>query len=60
MGGFWVFFLGPTAPEFQLFYFHLYMWVVHWSLAPEAALKCLGLLQAQMSGVEVVLLLESQ
>ena len=31
VGGFWVFFLGYTAPGFQLwFYFHLYMWVVHW------------------------------
>ena len=25
------------------FYFHLYMWVVHWGLAPEAALEGLGL-----------------
>ena len=30
---FWVFFLSHTAPEFQLwFYFHFYMWVVHWGL----------------------------
>ena len=30
---FWVFFLSYTAPGFQLwFYFHLYMWVVHWDL----------------------------
>ena len=27
-----VFFLSHTAPGFQLwFYFHLYMWVVHWA-----------------------------
>ena len=25
------------------FYFHLYMWVVHWGLAPKAALEDLGL-----------------
>ena len=32
-GWFWVFFLSPTAPGFQLwFYFHLRMWVVHWGL----------------------------
>ena len=31
--GFWVFFLSHTAPGFQLwFYFHLYMWAVHWGL----------------------------
>ena len=35
-----VFLLSPAAPGFQLwFYFHLYMWFVHWSLAPEAALE---------------------
>ena len=27
-----VFFLSHTAPEFQLFYFHFCMWVVHWGL----------------------------
>ena len=44
MERFWVFFLSHTAPGFQLwFYFHLYMWVVHWGLAPEAALEGLGL-----------------
>ena len=33
MGRFWVFFLSHTAPGFQLwFYFHLCMWVIHWSL----------------------------
>ena len=33
VGRFWVFFLSPTAPGLQLwFYFHLYMWVVHWGL----------------------------
>ena len=33
MGRFWVFFLSHTAPRFQLwFYFHLCIWVVHWSL----------------------------
>ena len=27
------FFLSHTAPEFKLwFYFHLYMWVIHWGL----------------------------
>ena len=44
VGRFWVFFLSHTAPGFQLwFYFHLYMWAVHWGLAPEAALEGLGL-----------------
>ena len=44
MGRFWVFFLSHTATGFQLwFYFHLYMWGVHWGLAPEAALEDLGL-----------------
>ena len=43
MGRFGVF-LSQTAPGFQLwFYFHLYMWVVHWELAPEASLEGLGL-----------------
>ena len=33
VGGFWVFFLGYTAPGFQLwFYFHLWVWVVYWGL----------------------------
>ena len=27
--GFWVFFLSHTAPGFQLFYFHLWIWAVH-------------------------------
>ena len=31
--GFWVFFLSHTAPGFRLwFYFHLYMWAIHWGL----------------------------
>ena len=33
MGRFWIFFLSHTMLRFQLwFYFHLYMWVVHWAL----------------------------
>ena len=33
VGRFWVFFLSNSAPGFQLwFYFHLYLWVVHWGL----------------------------
>ena len=33
VGRFWVFFFSHTAPEFQLwFYFHLYMWAIHWGL----------------------------
>ena len=33
MGGFWVFFLSHTVPRFRLwFYFHLWIWVVHWGL----------------------------
>ena len=33
VGGFGVLFLSHTAPGFQLwFYFHLWIWVVHWSL----------------------------
>ena len=57
---FWVFFLSHTAPGFQLwFYFHLYMWVAHWGLAPEAALRGLGL-PLRGPGVEVVPLLGSQ
>ena len=55
-----VFFLSHTAPGFQLwFYFHLYTWVVHWGLAPEAALEGLGL-PLWGPGVEVVQLLGSQ
>ena len=43
VGGFWVSFLSYTAPGFQLwFYFLLYMGVVYWGLAPEAALEGLG------------------
>jgi len=44
VGRFWVFFLSYTATRFQLwFYIHLYTWIIHWGLAPEAALKGLGL-----------------
>ena len=33
VGGFWVFFLSHTVPRFRLwFYFHLWIWVVHWGL----------------------------
>ena len=33
VGRLWVFFLSHTACGFQLwFYFHLYMWVIHWGL----------------------------
>ena len=33
VGRFWVFFLSHTDPGFQMwFYFHLYLWVVHWDL----------------------------
>ena len=33
MGGFWVFFFSHTAPGLHFgFYFHLCIWVVHWSL----------------------------
>jgi len=60
VGRFWIFFLNHTAPWFQLwFYFHLYMWVVHWGLAPEASLEDLGL-PLRGPGVEVVQLLGSQ
>ena len=53
-------FISHTAPGFQLwFYFHLYMWVAHWSSAPEAALEGLGL-TLRGPGVEVVQLLWSQ
>ena len=53
MGRCGVFFLSHTAPGFQLWlYFHLSMWVIHWGLAPEAALEglCLPLRGA---GVEL-------
>ena len=44
VGRFWVFFLSHSTPGFQLwFYFHLYLWVVHWGSAPKAALEDLGL-----------------
>ena len=60
VGRFWVFFLSRTAAGFQLwFYFHLYMGIIHWGLAPEAALEGLGLL-LWGPGVEVVQLLGSQ
>ena len=33
MERFWVLFRSHTAPGFQLwFYFHLYIWVIHWGL----------------------------
>ena len=33
VGGFWVFFLSHIAPGLQLwFYFHFWIWVIHWSL----------------------------
>ena len=33
LGGFWIVFLSHTAPGFQLwFYFHFWIWVVHWGL----------------------------
>ena len=52
--------LATLPPGFQLwFYFHLYMWVVRWGLAPEAALEGLGL-TLRGPGVEVVQLLWSQ
>ena len=39
-----MFFLSHAAPRFQLhLYFHLYIWVIHWGLAPEAALEAFGL-----------------
>ena len=60
VGRFGVFLLSHTAPGFQLwFYFHLYTWVVHWGLAPEAALEHLGL-PLWGPAVEVVHLLGSQ
>ena len=44
VGRFGVIFLSHTLSGVQLwFYFHLYMWVVHWGLAPEAVLEGLGL-----------------
>ena len=40
VGRFWVFFLSHTAPGFQLwFYFHFYMWVIHWGLLLRLAWK---------------------
>ena len=40
MGRFWVLFLSHAAADFQWwFHFHLYKWVVHWGLVPEAALE---------------------
>ena len=60
MGRYWFFFLSHSAPGFQLwFYLDLYMWVVHWGLAPEAFLEGLGL-PLLGSGVEVKQLLGSQ
>ena len=57
VGRFWVFFLSHTTPGFQFwFYVYLYIWVVHWGLAPEAALEGLGLLLWR-PGVEGVQLL---
>ena len=60
MGRFWVF-LSHTAPGFQLwFYFHIYMGVVHWGVAPEAAwrawvcpceARCGGAAAAWVTGV---------
>ena len=41
------------------FYFHVYTWVIHWGLAPEAALEGLGL-PLWGPGVEVVQLLGLQ
>ena len=36
--------LATLPPGFQLwFYFHIYLWVICWGLAPEAALEGLGL-----------------
>ena len=47
VGGFWVFFLSYTAPEFQLwFHFHLFFHVgCPLEFAPEGALEDMGLLQ---------------
>ena len=60
VGRFWVFFLSRTAAGFQLwFYLHLYMGIIHWGLASEAALEGLGLL-LWGPGVEVVQVLGSQ
>ena len=60
VGGIWVFFLSHAAPGFQLwFYFHLYIWVIHWGLALEAALEGSGLLLWGPS-VEVLQRLGSQ
>ena len=52
--------LATLPPGFQLwFYFRLYMWVIRWGLAPEAALEGLGL-PLRGPGVKVVQLLGSQ
>ena len=60
VGRFWVLFLSHAAPGFQLwFYFYLYMWVIGWGLAPEAALEDLSL-PLWGPGVEVVQLLGLQ
>ena len=60
MGKLWVFFLSCTAPGFQLwFYFHLWLWVVHWGFAREAALEDLAL-PLGGPGAEVVQLLSLQ
>ena len=60
MGKLWVFFLSCTAPGFQLwFYFHLWLWVIHWGFAREAALEDLAL-PLGGPGAEVVQLLSLQ
>ena len=60
VGRFWVFFLSLTAPGFQLwFYFYLYIWVIHWGIASEAALDGLSL-PLWGPDVKVVQLLGSQ
>jgi len=59
VGRFGVFFLSHAAPVFQLwFYFHLYIWVIYWGLAPEDTLEGLGSPLGE-PGVEVVQLLGS-
>ena len=51
VGRFWVFLLSHTAPGFQLwFYLHLYMWVVHWGLAPEAGKLGFGPMRVKCGG----------
>ena len=60
LGGFGSSSLVTLTPGFLFwFYFHLWMWVIHWGLAPEAALEGLGL-PLWWPGVEVVQLLGSQ